>query len=220
MNRILKSFAFTIAALSISVSASAVTISASAINQTTSSVAGVSTVTFDNGTCLGYASCTGSYKIVSGFSSGQYAAPYFNPSDTTKYLTVGNYFGTGNEATLKLGSTADYFGLFWGSIDKYNTISFLLGNVGVASYSGADVAIATAPALLANGGQQAWSSNRYINFNFGSAKFDTVILKSTSMAFESDNHAFRKTSVPEPTTLLLMSLGLFGLVATRRLKRD
>lgn len=219
MNRIFKSFALAVVALGVSVNASAITITASAINQTTSSVAGVSTVTFDNGTCAGYASCTGSYKIVNGFSSGQYAAPYFNPSDTTKYLTVGNYFGAGNESTLKLGTTADYFGLFWGSIDNYNTISFLLGGVSVASYTGTQVVNATAAALAANGGQQAWSSNRYINFDFGTAKFDTVVLKSTSMAFESDNHAFRKTAVPEPTTLLLMGLGLFGLVATRRLKQ-
>ncbi len=219
MNRIFKSFVLFTAVLGLSVGANAITISASAINQTTSSVAGVSTITFDDGTCAGYTSCTGSYKIVSGFSSGQYAAPYFNPSDTTKYLTVGNYFGIGDEITLKLGSTADYFGLFWGSIDSYNTISFLLGNTGVASYSGTDIANATAPALSANGGQQAWSSNRYVNFDFGSAKFDTVILKSTQMAFESDNHAFRKASVSEPMTLVLMGLGLFGLVATRRFKR-
>jgi len=219
MNRIFKSFALFVAAVGMSATASAITITASAINQTTSSVAGVTNVTFDNGTCNGYASCSGSYKIVSGFSSGQYAAPYFAPSDTTKYLTVGNYFGNGNEATLKLGSTANYFGLFWGSIDNYNSISFLLGNLSVASYSGTNVVNATAQSLAANGGQQAWSSNRYINFDFGSAKFDTVILKSTGMAFESDNHAFRKMSVPEPMTVMLMALGLFGLVVARRFKQ-
>lgn len=215
-----KMFALGLVALALSVGAHAISITASAIGQTTSSVVGVSTVTFDNGTCAGYSSCSGNFKIVSGFSSGQYAAPYFAPSDTTKYLTVGAYAGqSGNTATLNLGASANYFGLFWGSIDTYNTISFLMGNTVVGSYSGSQIVSATAAALAANGGQRQWSSNRYINFDFGTAKFDKVVMKSTNMAFESDNHAFRKILVPEPATLLLMALGLFSLVFVRSVKR-
>jgi hypothetical protein len=211
MNRIFKSFALIVGALGVAVSASAVTITASAINETTSSVAGVTTVTFDNGTCAGYASCTGDFAIVSGNSSGLYAAPF---TDTTKFLSVPNPSQSTQTAVFGLGTTANYFGLFWGSIDTYNIISFFLGNTQVASYSGAQL-----PSLTADGNQTAWTSNRYINFDFGTAAFDTVKITSHGYAFESDNHAFRKTSVPEPTTLLLMGLGLFGLVAARRFKR-
>lgn len=211
MNRIFKSLALLVAAMGFSTAASAVTITASAINQTTSSVAGVTTVTFDNGTCTGYASCSGDFAIVSGSASGLYATPF---TDTTKYLSVPNPSQSTQTAVMKLGTTANYFGLYWGSIDTYNIISFFLGNTQVASYNGGQL-----PNLTADGNQTAWSSNRYINFDFGSAKFDTVKIISHGFAFESDNHAFRKTSVPEPTTLLLMGLGLFGLVATRRFKR-
>ncbi len=211
MHRIFKSVAFVIAAFGVSMGANAVTITASAINQTTSSVAGVTTVTFDNGTCTGYVSCTGDFAIVSGSSSGLYAAPY---TDTTKYLSVPNPSATTQTAVLSIGAAANYFGLFWGSIDTYNIISFFLGNTQVASYNGGQL-----PNLTADGNQTAWASNRYINFDFGSASFDTVKITSNGFAFESDNHAFRKTSVPEPMTLVLMGLGVIGLVATRRIKK-
>lgn len=211
MNRIFKSFAFLVAALGLSASASAITITASAINQTTSSVAGVTNVTFDNGTCTGYLSCTGDFAIVSGSASGLYATPF---SDTTKYLSVPHPSQSTQTAVLSLGATANYFGLYWGSIDSYNIISFFLGNTQVASYNGGQL-----PNLIADGNQTAWASNRYINFDFGSAKFDTVKITSHGYAFESDNHSFRKTAVPEPATLLLMGVGLFGLIATRRINR-
>jgi len=211
MNGIVKSFAFVVAALSLSVGANAVTVTASPVNQTTSSVAGITTVTFDGGNCAGYASCSGDFAIVSGSASGLYATPF---TDNTKYLSVPNPSQSTQTAILGLGTTANYFGLFWGSIDTYNLISFFLGNAEVASYTGSQL-----PNLTADGNQTAWTSNRYINFDFGSASFDTVKIISYGYAFESDNHAFRKTSVPEPMTLALMGLGLFGLVAARRFKR-
>ncbi len=211
MNRIFKFVTFAVASFALSVSAHAVTITASAINQTTSNVAGVTTVDFNSGTCAGYASCAGDFIIVSGSASGLYATPF---TDTTKYLSVPKPQQTSQTAVLGLGTTADYFGLFWGSIDTYNIISFYLGNTQVASYTGSQL-----PNLLADGNQTAWTSNRYINFDFGTATFDTVKIISHGFAFESDNHSFRKAAVPESMTFVLMGLGLFGLVASRRFKR-
>jgi hypothetical protein len=207
MVRILKSFAFMVALVGISTSVNAgVVVSAEAINVFESTVAGATKVTFNDGTCAGYSSCSNA-SIVQGNSSGVYAAPYL---DTTKYSTVGG----GQTSTFNLGAAADYFGLYWGSIDGYNSISFYLGNSLVQSFTGAPVA-----GLLQNGGQTNWSSNRYINFNFVNASFDKVLFISSSNAFETDNHAFRKISVSEPMTLVLMCLGFLGLVVARRFKR-
>lgn len=211
MNRIFNAIASMVASVALSTNAYAVTVTASAINQTTSNVAGVTTIDFNNGTCAGYASCSGDFIIVAGSSSGFYAAPF---TETTKYLSVPKPQQSTQTAVLGLGTTANYFGLFWGSIDTYNTISFLLGNTQIASYTGAQL-----PSLLANGNQTAWTSNRYLNFDFGASNFDTVKIISHGFAFESDNHSFRKSSVPESMTFVLMGLGLFGLVATRRFKR-
>lgn len=202
---LLSSFAFAATA-----SASPV-ISLSADGVLNTSVAGATTVTFDNGTCAGYASCGGDLILTSGSASGLYAAP---AGDTTGYVSVPNPSVTTQTATFSLGGTADYFGLFWGSIDSYNSIAFYLNNVLVASFSGSDIVGSSA-----NGNQISYTSNRYINFDFGSSLYDTVTLTSHGFAFESDNHAFRKsTSVTEPFTLVLFAMGLAGLVMARRMK--
>lgn len=172
-------------------------------NVLTTQVAGATTIDFNDGTCGAYASCSG-HGLVTGSVSGQYASP-FGIAD--RYLTVGN-----GSTSLSLGGSYDYFGLYWGSIDTYNFLSFYLGNELVDTFSGSDL-----PPLVADGNQAAWTSNRYLNFYFSDgALFDRVVLRSDGYAFESDNHAFGAVSVPEPGTLALLAAGLLGIGASRR----
>lgn len=189
-------------------SASAVPIvSLSAVGQTTSSVADAITIDFNNG--CGYTTCSGDFALVTGSQSGLYAQPL---GTNTQYLSVPNPSATTLSANFALGTAANYFGLFWGSIDSYNFISFYLDNILVASYSGSAIV-----GQFADGNQLSYSSNRYINFDFGSDSFDSVKLTSNGFAFESDNHAFKKlVSVTEPSTALLFLLGLISLTLMRR----
>jgi hypothetical protein len=184
-------------------------VSLSNAGQVTSSIAGVTTVDFNSGSgCGGYASCSGVFQIVSGSASGLYAQP---AGTSGPYLTVPNPYSSGS-ALFNLGTQSDYFGLFWGSIDDYNTISFYNSGSLVASYTGTDIVGSS----YDNGDQVSTNSNRYINFNFGSERFDSVRLTSTNYAFESDNHSYRAVSVPEPGTLALLGLGLLGVAFSRR----
>lgn len=178
----------------------------------TTQVAGATTVNWNDNTCGAYANCYGDGELVTGSVSGRYASPY---GITDSYLTVPYDHSTG-AVTLTTPGSYNYFGLYWGSLDAYNSINFFNGASLIGNYDGAEIY-----QLLANGGQSSWASNRYVNFLFTDGDtFDRIILVSTNWAFESDNHAFGNiTSVPEPGTLAMFGLGLMGLgvMARRRL---
>jgi VCBS repeat-containing protein len=119
---------------------------------------------------------SGDAGIVHG-SSSVTAAPFMGHADTTNYLSIGAH----SSETIAFASEQNEFGLYWGSADSFNTISFYDGNHLVASYSGTDVA-----PLLANGNQGSFASNGYVEFS-DLAPFDKVVLASGSNAFEVDN---------------------------------
>ena len=119
----------------------------------------------------------GNAGIVQG-SSPVSAAPYMEGgADQTNYLSIGSQ----GQETITFDSAKNSFGLYWGSVDSYNSISFYDGNKLVASYTGSDVA-----PLLANGGQASLASNGYVEF-LGLSPFNKVVLASSQNAFELDN---------------------------------
>jgi hypothetical protein len=133
-------------------------------------------------------------------SDGLYATPY---GDTTNYMAV---LGGGSEQIDFTGLKTS-FGLYWGSVDTYNSLTFYDGSVAVATISGADVA----PPLAANGGQTDYASNGYILIS-ALPQFDRVVAASSSNSFEFDNVAAGGMSaVPEPSTWAMLLLGFAGL---------
>jgi hypothetical protein len=159
--------------------------------------------------------------VVTGSSSGQYAAP--STTDVTPYLAVPapatpNDGNPNNDAasgyiTFWLSSnTNTYLGLYWGSIDTYNSITFRKNGVDFLTLSGNNIV-----GQDANGNQVNRPSNPYVNI-YGLDPFDSFTLRSTSRAFELDNLAVGTEPVPEPATMMLMGLGLAGLAAMGRKK--
>lgn len=173
----------------------------------TTSVAGATVYDFNGGKPAQY---SGQGSVLSGSLSGKYATP---AGDATPYLSVAYPLQVGLETFAAPGASYNYFGLYWGSIDDYNSLSFYSGNTLIASVNGNDV-IAAGARL---GDQMAPGANRYVNFTFTDATFDRVVFNTTQYAFESDNHAF--ASVPEPASLSLFGLGLLGAAAARRRRK-
>lgn len=157
-------------------------------------------------------SWSGSYNIVTGSVSGQYAAPFgVSSADSTYYVTVPTEQSSGF-ADVSLGATYNYFGIWWGSVDNYNTLSFFNKGIEVASFGGSSVA------PPANGNQTSDSTNLYVNL-YDLPDFDAFRMTSTSYAFEADNIAVGTAPVPEPSTLLLLGSGLAGLGFYARKRR-
>jgi fibronectin-binding autotransporter adhesin len=133
-------------------------------------------------------------------SLGLYATPF---SDATNFMVV---FG-GRSETVAYSGLKDSFGVYWGSVGTYNSLTFYNGNVSVATISGEDVD----PPLEANGGQTEYASNGYVLIS-ALPQFDLVVAASSSNSFEFDNVVAGGASVvPEPSTWAILLLGFTGL---------
>ncbi|WP_376096549.1 PEP-CTERM sorting domain-containing protein [Roseomonas sp. CCTCC AB2023176] len=164
---------------------------------------------------------------VQGSQANIYAAPFLsggngmgfgspnqaNGVDETTFLTTGS---TGSMASamieLKLPDLQKYFGLLWGSVDDYNSLSFYNDNTLVGSITGADV-------TASPNGDRGVNGTLYVNIN-STLDFNRVVATSSQFAFEFDNVAFNRTPIPEPASLMLFGAGLLGLGMVMRKRRQ
>jgi hypothetical protein len=172
-----------------------------------SSVAGATTQTFDGLTSLpsGFTASgtTPANPLVHGSLVNVYASPQ---NDTSTYLTTG--LGT---ITDTLAAGTDYFGVYWGSVDTYNTLTLKESN-------GQQVVINGDTLHAATGAIDNGTTSYYTNvFASPGVSFTSAVFASTNYAFEVDNVS---SATPEPASLALFAGGLLTIAGVIRRKRN
>src|SRR6185312_9461312 len=150
----------------------------------------------------GDASFSGFGILMTGTTSGLYASPFH---DDTQYLTVRP---NGDTETVTFASKYSTLGLYWGSMDTYNSIDFYNGGVLKETVKGSQAAAAVLAA--AQGLQTDDANNRYIIISaINGGLFDKIVLNSTSNSFELDNLEWGPAQAPPGPTPLPGALPLF-----------
>jgi hypothetical protein len=127
--------------------------------------------------------------------------------DTTK----GGRALRGGAFAIDFSQPISYFGLYWGSPDPENAISFFNGATPLFSFTGADL-----NAMFGVG--FGVTSAAYVNFTAspGDTPVTRIVIHGVVDPFETDNHAFL-LAVPEPASWLLFGSGAVAWMRRRRL---
>jgi hypothetical protein len=154
-------------------------------------------VTFDMNSNPGF---TGSPVLfATGTTGGQNAQPF---GDTTQYASVGTLV-TPATSFLTIGGNNNYVGLYWGSVDAYNSLTVTDASGDHVINSALFSSVLT-PAI----GDQGPGGSLYINI-FTDSAISKLTFFSDQKAFEFDN--LTVAAVPEASTWAMMILGFLGL---------
>lgn len=202
-----------------------------------STIAGVTTQTFNSIDTGRYQSLdVGIGKLSADNLEIVKADSYGGAGGSGHYFSVGAQSG-GVTATLTLNTPQAYFGMWWSAADALNKLTFLSGGKTVATFDSSAALGSLSSAYLGNPNGSGNDGEKYAYLNFygtNGTTFDQIVFSNanTGTGFESDNWSVTTKEVPppypgtiingvvpEPRSLVLMGLGFFGVAGYLRHRR-
>lgn len=147
-----------------------------------------------------------------GVSVGDYQSPFNNTPlvDVNSFWSVGP--GTGPSPSLiEYANQQNSFKFLWGSIDTYNTLTFLDNGNPVFSITGTTLAETYLGATGPNNTRGNYELVALVRFNDFQQSFNQVKFESSGAAFE-----FAMVPLPAAGWLLLTALGGLAVAGRRR----
>jgi hypothetical protein len=198
------------------------TLTANAAGSQSSTLAGVTTETFNSFGAGNYTSLNTAVGTVTSPGLQIIPADQFGGAGG-----MGLYFAVGAQsgqlsATLALKGPQSYFGFWWSAADSENEIAFYSNGVKVADFTTAQAFAGLGSAYNGNPSNGLDSGEKFAYFNFvgtGGSTFNQVVFSnlSTATGFEIDNWSV--ASVPEPSSLALTAMGFLALLGVARRRR-
>ncbi|MCX6967431.1 MAG: hypothetical protein NTZ46_06545 [Verrucomicrobia bacterium] len=154
---------------------------------------------------------SGAPPYYSGATAAFFGETPNNGPDATRYLALNG----GGSATFNFATPQNYFGLLWGSVDSYNSLTFYdAANNNLGTVTGSNFAESVSM------GNQGLNGTTYVNVTSPTA-FTKVVASSGAVAFEFDDVAFGRTGnlalAPEPGSIwALLALSIPMAFSTLR----
>ena len=210
-------------AASVSTMSAGIIVTPEAAGQTTTTVAGTTTVNFN---ALPTGSFSGATSIGTYSTGGKIVTPDAFSGDGTKYLSTGAQSSPSTSYTLTFNTAQSFFGLLWNAVDAQNSLTLNTSSGSFTYNSTSPVFAGLNNAYKGNPGNGQDSGEFFVYLDFtGTA--GTVINSvtfsnnGTGTGFETDNHSILASTVPEPSTygMLFAGFAALGIAARRRSSR-